>query len=166
MRSRTRTRWGATGCSLHEAFFLLETLACRTEQASAEPLGARLLSTALRESFFFSQTHRCAFFAALVQRLFALPNSVIVQNSECGITSVEDWMEDERLGRACFPRYCFPERSGGGIALLARIFHPHEDFLQRNIRLPRGQSDPVAANPDEVGPPRRTLHTSEGEMFG
>ena len=51
-------------------------------------------------------------------------------------------------------------------AALARIFHTHEDESQKNIRLPSGQSDGVAASPDSVGPTGRTLHSSGCEMFG
>ena len=49
---------------------------------------------------------------------------------------------------------------------LARIFHTHEKFFQRNIRPLFERSDFVAADPDEVGPTGRTFHTSECEMFG
>ena len=52
------------------------------------------------------------------------------------------------------------------MGLLARILHSHENFFSRNIRLPCGQSDFVAASPDKVGPTGRTFHTSECEKFG
>jgi len=53
-----------------------------------------------------------------------------------------------------------------GEQVLARIFHNHDSILERNIRLACGQSDYVAANPNEIGPIGRRFRTSGSEIFG
>jgi hypothetical protein len=54
----------------------------------------------------------------------------------------------------------------GPKAKRTRIFHSQDNIFERNIRQACGQSDVIAARPDEVGPAGRRFRTSGGEIFG
>jgi hypothetical protein len=70
------------------------------------------------------------------------------------------WREEGGAGRAGDLLWKLPSR------VLARIFPSHGNIFERKIRRARGQSDSVAASPDEVGPTGRRFRTSGCEIYG